>query len=1329
MVKKRLYKFLSLVAISTMMATTYAPVTVNATEADKATEQNVEEKAQEDESKGEEAKTEQEETKTEESEEVKEDSEKKSEEEKSDKDADKTSEKEDSKKDTKEESKKDKKDDSKKKKSDKDNTEESEEELEESEDEDDLDEDDEKDKKDKLKDKKDEDEKKECEITYPMIDFDKDYDKGGTWGTEVTVKGGAFKLSYSGNYAEKVLGLPTGIKGKQVKAIKVNLKKGDKSGFSLKLRNEGEELLAAYGTTTIENSDKLDFDGIGLMNSSGDAATFTVESITLTLKGDVEDYPEPSKVEEVVEKADIEWDIPDLKDYVSSGKGLGSDSYTGAAIMLSEISDKALMDLVEKHFNAVTFGNELKPDALFNYQNDKPSEGMIVTETWTDARGNKHEDMKVPKLDFSRAEKMLDVLKDWNDEHPDDQIKVRGHVLTWHSQTPDWFFRENYDPDGAFVSPEEMTIRHEWFIKSVYEHVFKSEYKDMFYGWDVVNEACSDETGTYRNASERSNWAKIYGAGSKEDAPDYILNAFRFANYYAHKMGKDNLELYYNDYNECSGNKPDAIAGLLESVKKHESDETLPTRITGFGMQGHHNMISPSKQKIIDCGIRYGKIVGKIQVTELDFKCSSDFGGTDAELSAEYTKEAYRYKDVYDAYKEIDADPDIDVNGFTIWGVIDPNSWLQTSNSVGGGANGRQKQVPLLFDGEYKAKPAYWALVDPSKLEPAIKSITLVQAKGKNPFAHGKETSIEGTEYSFIPVWDGNKLSVKVKAKGADKAKLYVDFAQEMKDGADVKTVEAALNDEGECVLEIEGPSELFASAGLAMDVVVTDSEGEHAFNNLRLTQDEGSKYFAKGLCKPYMSVAKGTPEIDGKVDKVWDKVEPVELSITGGTKPNALAGAKVLWDENYLYTLVCVKDDVLDATSSANHEKDSVEVFIDENNGKSEAYQADDKQYRINYLNEASFNGEKCLEENSKHEVTLTEDGYYVESAFAWTDITPEIGQAIGLDLQINDAANGGRIGTRTWYDETGNGWSSPKVFGEVELVEAVDVSEDPEDPDTPDTPDEPVVEVPQVAAVSDVVYTGKALKPAVTVVVGDKTLVQGTDYKVSYKNNKNAATKVGSGVGEEFDESLPTVIVKLKGEYEGELKANFTISPVDFADGAFEFAAPSNLKEKKKATTPNVTVKFNGKKLSKSEYAVTYKLGEDGMEMKQLPAKASNGDGQYFAVVKATGSNFTGTKDVALDIVADAQVNILNVNIKSRTVKWNEKDNSVSLNMEYKVKANDEAAYFGVSKGTVVKLQAGKDYTACMVSYSKWLRVGLAYVEGSNPFFGSRLVIVTAK
>ncbi|MBQ7148384.1 MAG: endo-1,4-beta-xylanase [Pseudobutyrivibrio sp.] len=1312
MVKRKLYRFLSVVAISAMMATSVVPPSVNAAETTDTTETVEQESKSQTEEKTESEEKAESEDKTE--------SEEKTSGEKSDesKESDRETEKENSKDSKDSEKKADEEADDRESEIDKDKDSEDEDSEK-----DDAEEEDEDSDKDKKKDSKKKSEET-CELTYSIYDFDKDYSAGGSWGSEVLLKNGVCKIDYSGNYAEKVFGLPKGIKGEDVVSAKVNLKKGDVSGFSVKLRNKGDEIKAVYGTDTIENSDGAEFDGLGLMNCTGeDSVTYVVRSVTLTLKGSAEDYPEPSEVEEVEEKPEIERDIPDLKDYISSSKGIGSNSYTGAAIMASEITDEALMALVEKHFNAVTFGNELKPDALFNYNNDAPAEGQIVTETWTDAKGVTHEDMKVPELDFSRAEKMLKVIKEWNDDNPDDQIKVRGHVLTWHSQTPAWFFKENYDPNGAWVSPEEMTVRHEWFIKSVYEHVFSSKYKNMFYGWDVVNEACSDGSGTYRSESENSNWARIYGTGSSEDAPEYILNAFRFANYYAHKMGQDKLELYYNDYNECSGNKPDAIAQLLESVKKHEKDSTLPTRITGFGMQGHHNMSSPTKQQIIDCGIRYGKIVGTIQVTELDFKCSADFDGSNAMLSSEYTKEAYRYKDVFDAYKEIDAQDGIDVNNITVWGVIDPNSWLQTSNSVGGGSNGRQKQVPLLFDGEYKAKPAYWAFVDTSKLEPAINNITVVQAVGENPFSHGKNIEIAGTDYSFVPVWDGNKVSVKVKAQGAKSVKLYVDFAQAMKDGAEVVTTESGIDENGECVLTLEGPKDFAPSSNFAMDVVVNDEEGAHAFNNLRLTQDEGSRYFAKALCKPYMSVSKGTPKVDGEIDKIWDKVDPIELSITGGTKPNALAGAKVLWDENNLYVLVGVKDDVLDASAEAVHEKDSVEVFIDENNHKSDAFEDDDKQYRINYLNETSFNGTKCLEENCQHAVKLTEEGYYVEAAFAWTDITPEIGQAIGLDLQINDGANGGRIGTRTWYDETGNGWSAPRVYGEVTLADGVEVTEDPEDPENPEEPEE---EVPAISLVQDMVYTGKAVKPEVVVVVGDKTLVKGIDYKVSYSNNKNAATKISSGMGDDFNESLPTVIVKLKGEYEGELMANFTISAVDFSDSSFEFTAPKNLKEKKKATTPDITVKFNGKKVSKNEYTVTYKLGEDGKEMKQLPAKASNGDGQYFAVVKASGNNFTGTKEIALDIIADAQVHIVWANVKDRNVKWDRKSNNVTVKMSYKVNANDEASYFGVKKGTTVNLKNGTDYTAKMLDYNGFFGIGFAEIKGNGPFFGIRYLIV---
>ena len=65
---------------------------------------------------------------------------------------------------------------------------------------------------------------------------------------------------------------------------------------------------------------------------------------------------------------EIEKDIEDWKDSVTSDDALGKDAIAGTGIMLSEITDDTLMELVEKHFNAVTFGNELKPDALFNYQ-------------------------------------------------------------------------------------------------------------------------------------------------------------------------------------------------------------------------------------------------------------------------------------------------------------------------------------------------------------------------------------------------------------------------------------------------------------------------------------------------------------------------------------------------------------------------------------------------------------------------------------------------------------------------------------------------------------------------------------------------------------------------------------------------------------------------------------------------------------------------------------------------------------------------------------------------------------------------------------------------
>ncbi len=731
---------------------------------------------------------------------------------------------------------------------------------------------------------------------------------------------------------------------------------------------------------------------------------------------------------------EIEWDIPDLKDTVSGEDGIGSDAYTGALLTVSDLADKPLMDLVQKHFNAVTFENELKMDALFDYHDSNNSAPGFETITWTRADGTEMKDYKVPTLDYSRAEKILDALKEWNTGHPDNVIKVRGHVLVWHSQAPEWFFREDWDINKPDAAPDVMDARQEWYIKTVLEHFTGegSPYKGMFYGWDVVNEAVSDDTGTYRNENEKSSWWRVY------KSEDFIVNAFRYANYYA----PSDIELYYNDYNECVKKKVPGIEKLLKKVKSHEEDEELPTRISAMGMQSHHTVSSPTASQLRDAAVRYGKIVGKVQLTELDLKASDDFDGTDDTLQNEYTKQAYRYKEIYDVMREVDAMDGIDVNGITIWGVIDGNSWLQEGSDVGGGADGSKRQVPLLFDDDYKAKPSFYAFVNAEKLEPYIRSVTVLQASGDNPYENGKIYEIQGIDAQFVPVWTDTELKVQVTVSDTtddanDAVRLYIDWDKSASVTSVVKTRADSQEREGGYVAELTVPRELVPAADFRMDVVVSDNGKKHAFNDMTMNQETSSKYYASAVTKPYMSIGRvgnGLITVDGEKEAVWDAAKEVRLYVRKDSA-KASASARLLWDDQYLYVLADVTDSALDDTAEYAHEQDSFEVFIDENNHKTDSYEEDDTQYRISYQNIRSFNGPKYSEENIESATAVTENGYLVEAAFRWTDITPAPGDKIGIDLQINDAEGGKRIGTVSWYDESGRGWESPGVFGTAAL------------------------------------------------------------------------------------------------------------------------------------------------------------------------------------------------------------------------------------------------------------------------------------------------------
>ena len=394
-------------------------------------------------------------------------------------------------------------------------------------------------------------------------------------------------------------------------------------------------------------------------------------------------------------------EVPVLKDAVMDIMGCR----IGCAATEMELNDEKVWEIITTHFNAITFGNELKPDAMVGY-----SVGVCPGTEEAELNG---ETIIVPRLDYSRAERMLDKIYDWNAAHPEDKIMVKGHVLVWHAQTPEWFFHEEYDKTKPYVDKDTMNKRLEWYIRTMLTHFVgeDSKYKDMFYGWDVVNEAISDGTNTYRSDNENPNeplsqdthgsnssWWHVYQSN------EFIINAFKYANKYA----PAELELYYNDYNECVEGKMKGIVKLLEAIKAEEGEPGVGTRITAMGMQGHYDSTNPSFN-MIDLAIkRYAEVVGNVQITELDIKARDSYDGSEEKREEEFKKNAARYSTIYWVLKAKNKEEGVNITGITFWGTADHLSWLQTRSDVGGGADGKYPQCPLLFDEFYQPKPSFY---------------------------------------------------------------------------------------------------------------------------------------------------------------------------------------------------------------------------------------------------------------------------------------------------------------------------------------------------------------------------------------------------------------------------------------------------------------------------------------------------------------------------------------------------------------------------------------------------------------------------------------------
>ena len=995
-------------------------------------------------------------------------------------------------------------------------------------------------------------------------------------------------------------------------------------------------------------------------------------------------------------KPEIEKDIPDWKTSVT--ESLGNDSIAGTAIMSSEISDDTLMELVEKHFNAVTLGNELKPDALFNYQIGQSVDCKTITFKGTELKVPVVND-KNENLDFSRADAMLEKILEWNNANPKNKIRVRGHVLVWHSQTPEWFFHEDYDVAKPYVDKETMNRRLEWFISSVFDHYFgkaaNGKYDGLFYGWDVVNEAVNgntyrddkvipDESDTSTSDTRHgsnSMWWRVYQSN------EFIINAFKYANHYA----PEDVELYYNDYGETDNTKCEGIVKLINDVK-----HAAGTRLDAFGMQAHYNVDGFSAAQFKSVAKKYAQAAGKVQLTELDFKASSTYDGTAATKESEYTKMAYCHKNLYEAIKAL-KNEGTNVSGLTVWGVIEPNSWLHSQSNVGGGANG-SAQCPLLFDGNYKAKPAYWAYVDASQLKPAIQKVTITEAKDGN--IAGETYTIDQGEVQaeFIPVWDAAGLTVQVKVKDttandADAVTVYVDPKNSASDITPDKvtvTRTAAAEIAGGYQATVKVPMEnLKVAQQIGLDVVVNNDGKTESFNDLTGNQESSSKYYAVATMKPGIEkIPYGTISVDGEEDAAWNNAVNIPLTINKGSE--ASANAKVLWDDDNLYVYATIKDAVLDKTGAQTHEQDSLEVFIDEDNGKTASYGEDDKQYRINYDNEQSFNGKKCLAENVKSKTKTIDGGYVVEAAFKWTDIKPANGTKIGLEFQINDAKDGKRTGTLSWYDETGMGWSGSNVYGTVELTgktgsngggSSVNPGTSDTKPDVkPDGKQDTTVETSKV----EITVSGdKKAEASVTITKDAQGNVTGANATVSGSKG-TLTTDVVKQLTEAAGTEDLTIIMQVKNA-NGDVKYTVSVSAENVKNNKSLKAFVVNRKTGEYELINSKTYKAKDGKLNAS-------FGKKGDYVLLTTKEAARIEKEILKTIAPKKTKATVKKGKTTEFKLDSKLN--QNNVKKVTYKTSKKS-IATVNKNGKIKTNRKGT---VTIKAIVTLKNGKTKTVSM-------------------------------
>ena len=228
--------------------------------------------------------------------------------------------------------------------------------------------------------------------------------------------------------------------------------------------------------------------------------------------------------------------------------------------------------------------------------------------------------------------------------------------------------------------------------------------------------------------------------------------------------------------------------------------------------------------------------------------------------------------------------------------------------------------------------------------------------------------------------------------------------------------------------------------------------------------------------------------------------------------------------------------------------------------------------------------------------------------------------------------------------------------------------------------------IENSTVAGIKNLEYTGKELTQDITVKDGNTTLVNGTDYEVSYANNTNLGKA--------------TVTITGKGNYAGTITKTFIIKPTQV----------KSVKAKSQ-TTNSITIKWSalngvtGYKVyvfdySKNKYEYAGKTKDTSFEVKKLKASTSY-KFKVRAYINVDGTQYFGNYSGYLKISTRPNTPKVNLSSKKRKVTFNVKKDSKTTGYKIYMSTSKNGKYTrirtlnkNVTSYTKKGLKANKTY-----------------------------------